>query len=111
MKFVHMYSQRLLRAREFVGKPRQFRFLDIAGNWQETDVPAGGLAFTWCQVPVIYELNDSDGLALTVAWHDGETQTFPELALSSAISVELFQRSGRIRQLTVKFGTNLLFAE
>ena len=105
------FEPRLLRAREFVREARKFRFLDIAGNWQEADVPAGGLAFTWCQVPVIYELNDSDGLALTVAWHDGETQTFPELALSSEISVELFQRSGRIRQLTVKFGTNLLFAE
>ncbi len=42
----------LLRAREFVREPRQFRFLDVDGNWQEIDVPAAGLAFTWCQVPI-----------------------------------------------------------
>ncbi|MGB5585322.1 MAG: hypothetical protein WBO93_17235, partial [Gammaproteobacteria bacterium] len=87
---------RLLRAREFVHEPRQFRFLDVDGNWQEIDVPAAGLAFTWCQVPLIYELSDEANASLTVTWDDGAKQTYPELALSPEMSAELFRRSGRV---------------
>ena len=100
----------LLRAREFVRESRQFRFLDIDGNWQEIDVPAAGLAFTWCQVPVVYRLNDKIEPGLTVLWDNGDKQTFPELALSPELSAALFQRSGRIRQLELSIRENLLFA-
>ena len=105
------FQPSLLRAREFVREARQFRFLDVDGGWQDVDVPAGGIAFTWCQVPIIYQLNDDDSPAVTVTLRDGEISTFTELALPSEISAELFHRSGRIRQLTVRFGANLLFAE
>ncbi len=105
------FQPSLLRAREFVREARQFRFLDVAGNWQELDVPAGGLAFTWCQVPIIYELGKDGGPAVTVTLRDGEKSTFTELALPSEISAELFQRSGSIRQLNVNFGSHLLLAE
>ncbi|NND46345.1 MAG: hypothetical protein HKN55_01655, partial [Woeseiaceae bacterium] len=105
------FQPSLLRAREFVHEARQFRFLGVDGNWQEIDVPAGGLAFTWCQVPIIYLLDEDGDPAVTVTLRDGETSTFTELALPSEISGEIFQRSGRIRQLNVKFGTHLLLAE
>ena len=105
------FEPRLLRAREFVREAREFRCLDVDGNWQEIDVPAGGLAFTWCQVPIVYQLNNDESPALTVTWQDGESQTLSELALPPEMSAELFQRSGRIRQLTAKIQANLLFAE
>ena len=105
------FQPRLLRAREFVREPRQFRFLDVDGNWQEIDVPAAGLAFTWCQVPLIYELSDEADASLTITWDDGAKQTLTELALSPEMSAELFRRSGRVRQINVKVQANLLFAE
>jgi hypothetical protein len=107
------FQLKLLREREFLMHARDFRFLDVEGNWLELNVPARGLAFTWCQVPVIYQLgNDADAdPALIVTWDDGESQHLPQLSLSTEISTELFQRSGRIRQLTVTFGTAQLFAE
>ena len=104
------FEPRLLRAREFVREARKFRFLDVDSNWQEIDVPADGLAFTWCQVPVVYELHDDTNPSLTLLRDDGEKQTLAQLALPAAQSSELFQRSGQIRQLTVTFGANLLFA-
>ena len=105
------FEPRLLRAREFVREARKFRCLDVDGNWQEIDVPAGGLAFTWCQVPIVYQLNNDESPALTVTWHDGESKTLSELALPPEMSAELFQRSGRIRRLAVKVQASLLFAE
>ena len=103
------FQPSLLRQREFVQQPREFRFLDIEDNWQEIPVPAGGLAFTWCQVPIVYELADSQGITLTTA--DGNQEHLDQLDLSPELSAQLFERSGRIRQITVKIATTHLFAE
>jgi hypothetical protein len=105
------FQPSLLRAREFVSEPRQFRFLDVDGNWQELEMKSGALAFTWCQVPVIYQLDDDAAPSLTVTLADGTKHTRKELALSSEKSAELFQRSGRVRQITVVVQTSQLFAE
>ncbi|MGB5721050.1 MAG: hypothetical protein WBM34_10170 [Woeseiaceae bacterium] len=105
------FQPSLLRAREFVSRPRQFRYLDVAGDWQETDIPLDSLAFTWCQVPIIYILSGAAGPTLSVKWDDGKEQSFDGLALPAEISNELFQRSGRVHQITASFGDHLLFAE
>jgi hypothetical protein len=50
------FQPTLLRPQEFLREPGEFRYLDVDGAWQAIEVPAGGLAFTWCQVPVVYRL-------------------------------------------------------
>ncbi len=99
----------LLRQREFVQQPRAFRFLDIDDNWQEIPVPSGGLAFTWCQVPIVYELAKDVGITLTL--DDGNRQSIDQLGLSPELSAALFERNGRIRQITVKITATRLFTE
>ena len=101
----------LLRAREFSAEPGRLCYLDVDGEWRDVDVPARGLAFTWCQVPVIFSLDDSVEPALTVTRDDGSQQTFDELALPAEDSRALFERTGDIRQLTVTFNRDRLFAE
>ena len=103
------FQPALLRQREFVQQERAFRFLDINDDWQEIPVPAGGLAFTWCQVPIVYELADDEGMTLT--WDDGKQQPLQQLHLPPELSAELFERNGRIRQITVKFAATHLFVE
>ena len=100
----------LLRACEFVSEPAQLCFLDVDGEWQSLDVPGGALAFTWCQVPVIYRLDDG-AETLTIVRRDGSQQSFAELTLPADESRALFERSGDIRQLTVTFSHDRLFAE
>ena len=103
------FQPALLRQREFVQEERAFRFLDINDDWQEIPVPARGLAFTWCQVPVVYELADDEGMTLT--WDDGKQQPLRQLHLPAELSAELFERNGRIRQITVKIAATNLFVE
>jgi hypothetical protein len=105
------FQPSLLRAREFVSEPRQFHFLDVDGNWQELEMKPGALAFTWCQVPVIYQLDDDAEPSLTITLADGEKHTMKELALSSETSAELFRRSGHVRQINVKVLADQLFAD
>ncbi len=101
----------LLGCREFVATPRTFRYLDVNDNWQSLTVPAHGLAFTWCQVPVLYIWNDELQPALNITRDDGKQEVLTQLQLSAEESSELFQRSGRIRQLTVVLTSEQLFSD
>jgi hypothetical protein len=99
----------LLRAREFAREPRAFRFLDVDGRWQELAVPASGLAYTWCQVPIVYRLSGNGRPSLVVTWRDGKTQALPDLSLPPHLSAELFQRTGQIRQIALDVPGAALF--
>jgi hypothetical protein len=101
----------LLRAREFVASPQVFRFLDVDGQWQELTVPKSGLAFTWCQVPIVYRLDDSAEPAVTLTLEDGSHLTPIGLALPTELSAELFSRSGRIRQVEFVVRRSQLFSD
>jgi hypothetical protein len=101
----------LLRHREFVSEPRHFRFLDVNGSWQDLKVPAKAVAFTWCQVPVVYQLVDEDGTGVTLTSKSGDQKSFGSLALPTEESSELFLRSGRIRQITVNINKDALFTD
>jgi hypothetical protein len=102
------FEPRLLRECEFGAQARPFRFLDVAGQWQELQVPARGMAYTWCQVPIVYRLVERGPPALTVTRDDGSSQTLAAPSLPPALSAELFGRSGRIRHLSLDLPRDLL---
>ncbi len=99
----------LLRAQEFVSETREYRYLDVDGNWQNITVPENGLAFTWCQVPIVYELDNHIKASLTISRNDGSKQVLDELMLSAEDSTSLFERDGRILALNVTLRSNDLF--
>jgi hypothetical protein len=99
----------LLRPQEFCTEPRAFRYLDIEDRWQTIDVPADALAYSWCQVPVIYHLS-GENRALAILTDDGKTTTLPSLQLPEELSTEVFARSGRVRRIDVTLKRDDLFA-
>jgi hypothetical protein len=105
------FQPSLLRAREFMAKSRTTGYVDVDDKWQTITVPSAGLCFTWCQVPIVYKLDDNVDPTITVILDNDETQVLSQLALPAAMSSEVFQRSGRVRQINVTFGSNLLFVE
>ena len=100
----------LLRPQEFLSEPREFRYLDLDGEWQSLELPAGSLAFTWCQVPVVYRLAKGRARGVTLVLGDGETRHYPDATLDADDSAALFQRSGRVRRITLDLSPNQLFA-
>jgi hypothetical protein len=104
------FDPSLLRACEFVAAPGPFRFLDVKDQWQEIGVPAGGLAFTWCQVPLVYHLDDSATATVSIHWDNGEHQTLPALALPAELAEHVFRRNGRIRQVDLVLTSELLYS-
>ena len=100
----------LLRPVEFVQSSQAFRYLDVHDRWSELTVPVGGLAFTWCQVPVIYRLDDSETPALRVEWNSGERQSSADLSLPPAAAAAIFQRDGQVAKIELVCQGRQLFS-
>ena len=91
----------LLRISEFTRQPAAFEYFDLAGDARTLVLPAGSLAFTLCQVPVVYGLTDGDGSA-SLRLSDGSTVALPDTRLDPGLSAEIFKRSGRINLIQVE---------
>jgi hypothetical protein len=105
------FKPALLRAQEFAAEAREFCYLDVGDEWQTIKVPARSLAFTWCQVPIVYRLDNEAAESVLINRNDGTELNLSELEMPIDLSDELFRRSSTIRQITVTFGTDQLFTE
>ncbi len=94
------FRPRLLRSDEFLAQPSAFRYYDVEGREQTISLSAGQLAFTYCQVPVVYTRNDGPP-HLRIAFADGSSSRQDGDGLSPATSAELFARSGRVALIEV----------
>ena len=90
----------LLEAGEFLARPAEFRYVDVAGEERTLPLPAGSLAFTLCQVPVVYERTAGEP-RIRVAFADGSSAEHGGDALDVPTSAALFSRGGRIARIEV----------
>ncbi len=93
------FEPTLLRRSEFLSGPRTFDYINLQGEEQQLELPLNSLAFTYCQVPIIYHLSEEG--ALTVSCSDGKQAQSAEPVLDEATSRELFSRTGAISQVEV----------
>ena len=105
-----VFKPSLLRSREFVEDEKPFRYLDVKNDWQETSVPKDGIGFTWCQVPVIYELI-SGTPTLTLTLSDGTHVTPSDLNLDAQYSEALFNRTGFIKKIHITLNKSQLLSD
>ncbi len=92
------FRPRLLRQAEFLTAPAVFEPFAIDGRRLRLDLAPGTLAFTYCQVPVIYHLSDARRIVLTV---DGAAIEIAGDALDAAWSTAVFERTGAIARIDV----------
>ncbi|MEM8944943.1 MAG: hypothetical protein AAGD11_07135 [Planctomycetota bacterium] len=90
----------LLRRREFLQAPSTYQYFDLDGKQQKLPLEAGSLAFSVCQVPVVYRLTDTPFL-LRVQMADGTLSEFESDILDGEISSKLFQRTGEVERIEV----------
>ena len=97
----------LLRADEWTATPTTFTYHDVAQQEQSLALPAGSLAFTFCQVPVVYRRVDGPGATPTVVAHlaDGTRVEGVDGALDADVSERLFRRTGDVVRVDVEVPT------
>jgi hypothetical protein len=89
----------MLRRVEFLTNPKTFTFNDIQAEWQHIPLDEGTLAFTYCQVPVIYTLSTSN--RIIVSMHNEKQVSIDTLNLNQELSSKIFCRTGEVKQLRV----------
>jgi hypothetical protein len=93
------FNPPMLRMQEFLMDTEIFNYVDIQGAWQQLTVDEGSLAFTYCQVPVIYRLSDTSRLIITMA--DESQITLDQLTIDRDLSSKIFYRTGEVKQIMV----------
>lgn len=96
-----VFNPVLFNRAERLSDPVHFTYLDVNGNQQKIELPAGAVAATICQTPVI--LRNGEQAEIQIVFADGSIQTVPGYCLDETNSRHIFQRDGVIQQLVVKF--------
>ncbi|MEM1414449.1 MAG: hypothetical protein AAGH15_06095 [Myxococcota bacterium] len=91
----------LLRARELVSAPTEFRYRDVHGAERAVPVPAGGMAFTFAQTPIVIT-TEAGAPRIRVHRSNGSSEDVEGLDLGRELSAHLFARDGAIRAIEVR---------
>ncbi len=90
----------LLKQSEFLKTNDSFTYIDINGEEKSFPLAKDSLAFTYCQVPFVYQLSDTE--SLTISFTDGNTTTLYSLSISAELSAKLMNRTGEIEKIEVE---------
>ena len=101
----------LLRKREFLNEAGNFRFIDIDAQWQELALSENSLAFTYCQIPVVYHLTDSAEGKVTLTSNKDEPQICDGLSIDAIVCKNIFARNGVVTRIDVELPESMLLGE
>lgn len=94
------FAPRLLCADEFSTAPGRFEYVAPDGSTKAIDLPAGSLAFTLCQAPVVYRAEAGEPRILVVR-PGNVIEVIPGDTLPAAVARQVFERRGEIVRLEV----------
>jgi hypothetical protein len=93
------FRPELIEKKEYLKQPGTFEYMEMDGTRRSLDLPRNSLAFTFCQVPVVYHTaRDSK---ILIRKMDGSTAQVRSLSLDRETSASIFKRTGEISRLEV----------
>ena len=93
------FSGDLIKNSEFLAAPETFSYYDVVGQKKQIVIKENCLAFTLCQVPVIYHRSDESFIELTL--DDNSKISSKDLHLDQKTSDLIYNRTGDIREIHV----------
>ncbi len=93
------FAPRLLRRAEFFKEPHRFTYIDLHGKEKTWDLAVDCIGFTYCQVPICYQLADT--AQIQIEWADGHREMIRSNTLNPESSKSVFERTGAISRLNV----------
>ncbi len=93
------FNPRLLRKDEFLKSASEFTYTTIDKFSKTLQLEKDTLCFTYCQVPIIYQLASEN--KIEVVLNDGTVTSFNALKLDENSSDHIFKRSGKIDHIKV----------
>ncbi|TDR25944.1 hypothetical protein [Flavobacterium cheniae] len=96
----------LLRKDEFLTKSKSFEYVNVHFEHKTIELKENSLAFTFCQIPVVYQLSDVSNIEIFD--NHGNSKVIDQLTLDAKTSQDVFSRNGVIEKLIVNVvATNL----
>ena len=96
----------LLRQREFLKEEKTYQYVDVQQNYKNLELSINSLAFTYCQVPVIYELANYN--SIEIFENDGKRKILNSLIIDYQTSEKIFKRTGEITLIKVSIEQSIL---
>ena len=93
------FSPDILNPSEFLSAPQNFDYYDVNQQMQRIKLEKGSLAFTICQVPIIYK--KGSGLSITTEFRDGKTNNIKGKVLDYKTTQTIFKRSDMVKTIIV----------
>jgi len=93
------FQPTLLNKNQFLQQEEVVNFIDLEEKPFSMTLEKGSLAFTVCQVPIIYKVADKN--QMVVKYENDNTETFSSLTLSHEVSQKIFQRTREVVQVSV----------
>ncbi|MFZ6019334.1 MAG: hypothetical protein ACOYXO_06950, partial [Chloroflexota bacterium] len=98
------FNPYLLDAGELLTAPKTFTYLDVFGEQQTLQLPAGSLTCFVCQTPVTVQFGKRDEIEIHYA--DETCRTLSCCRLDEETSRQIFWRNGEIKHIVVSFAQN-----
>lgn len=96
----------LLRKEEFSKESKNFEYINLSKEKKIISMPENSLGFTYCQVPIVYQIAEND--RLEISFKDGSSKTFDHLTIDVATSEDIFKRTGKVTQIIAHIKSNHL---
>ncbi|WP_420315878.1 hypothetical protein [Ekhidna sp.] len=90
-----------INSEEYLSAPAVFKYYNLNGEMMSLKIEEGQLAFTYCQVPVIYKGGSTNEIEIIST--NGNVDKLSGRALSESHSKNLFDRTGTIEKINVIF--------
>ena len=91
-----LFDTSLLRQPEFLDEPRLFLYYNFKAEKKELHIKENQLAFTYCQVPIIYTLTDKK-CSIGMVIENGKSLNVEGKRIGKEMSDAVFNRTGTIR--------------
>ncbi len=90
----------LLKKEEFLSAPGIFEYYNVRGELKKIVLQKGQLAFTFCQVPVIYNISAGD--RTSIVYTSEEQMEISGSTISRETSITIFKRNSDIEKIIVE---------
>ncbi len=94
-----VFEPSLLNKDEILIDKHLFNYQSVDGSKHTLELAANQLAFTFCQVPIVYTFSERQEIAITYA--NGLVDIYDGQTLFEAFSQEIFKRNGQIKLVEV----------
>jgi hypothetical protein len=90
----------LLRKEEFLTEEKIIEYFDVQSNASSLKVPKNALFFTKCEVPVIYEISETESVEIFNEQCEAKIEN--SLTINQEDSANIFKRNGKISLIKVR---------